>query len=378
MIEHAELAPSSAHRRWLCPGSRALEAAIPEVDGPEAQEGTAAHWVLEQLINTDLLPEIGTLAPNAIPVDKAMYDGALLAVNEIAEAIGPDWRAWTRVEQTLPSLTIHPLCWGTRDVRAWVPHMHTLFLFDYKYGHGYVEVFENPQLIEYLAGDVSYEWPNGTHDDTQIKFAACIIQPRGYFPEGPVRWWRGTLSDLRPHFNYASSCEHRSMEPNAPTIAGPEQCKDCRARVKCVTNLRANAHLMDRAGDPTTFEPTPTHIGLELTELMRARKMIDARISGLEEQGMQCIATGKRVPGWQIDHAKARERWNQPVEDVIAMGHSLGKDLAKPAEAITPAQARSAGIDNVIIEAYSYRPPGERKLVPENLKTMQRALANEQ
>jgi hypothetical protein len=363
---HAILAPSSAYRRWLCPGSRALEATIPGVDGPEAQEGTAAHWVLEQLIATDQLPPIGTLAPNAAPVDKAMHDGALLAVGEIAEAIGPDWRTYVQVELTLPSPPIHPECWGTRDVRAWVPHLQTLFLFDYKYGHGYVEVLENPQLIEYLSGDVTQLWPYDTHDDTQIKFAACIIQPRGYFPEGPVRWWRGMLADLRPLFNYASSCEYASMAPDAPTVAGPEQCKDCRARTRCVTNLRTNSHLMDMAGEATLFEPTLHHIGGELAQLVQARKMIDARVSGLEEQALQALASGKRVPGWQIDFVKPRERWAQPVDDVIAMGQLFGKDLAKPAEAVTPAQARSAGIDKVIIEQYSYRPPGEAKLVPLN------------
>lgn len=339
----------------------------PEVDTPEAMEGTAAHWVLEQLVLEDALPAVGTLAPNGIPVDQAMHDGALLCVGEIATAIGSDWRLYAQVELTLPSHRIHPQCWGTRDLRAWVPHLRTLYLVDYKYGHGYVEVFENPQLIEYLAGDIADLWPDDTHDDTQIKFAACIVQPRGYFPEGPVRWWRGMLSDLRPLFNHASSREHQSMEPDAPCTAGPEQCKDCRAITRCVTNLRASSYLMDFAGRADTFDPTPQHLGLELRAIQRARAMLEDREAALSAQAILALTAGKRVPHFALDRIKPRERWSEDAETVIAMGEALyGKNLAAPAECITPAQARKLGLDETVIAQYSYRPTGELKLVPIN------------
>ena len=201
---HAVLAPSSAARRWACPGSRAMEAAQPpEQESPEAVEGTTAHWVLAWLLASTIAPAVGTLAENGYPVDQDMVDGAMLCAESvfgITTRYGLDVQSEQHV--TMHD-TIHPLCDGTPDVFAVDETRRVIYLWDYKYGHGYVDAFENPQLIEYLAGIVE-RFGQTITDDQIWSFRAFIVQPRNYHRDGPIREWNGRLSDLRPHFNYAS------------------------------------------------------------------------------------------------------------------------------------------------------------------------------
>jgi hypothetical protein len=68
------------------------------------------------------------------------------------------------------------------------------------------------------------------------------------------------------------------------------------------------------------------------------------------------------VPGWVPKQGEGREAWSIPVEQVVALGETLGVPLAKPG-VITPGQARKAGLDSSLTDAFARRPPGEIKLV---------------
>lgn len=69
MTAHSNLGASSAKRWMNCPGSNALiEHAPPEQSSKYAAEGTAAHWVGEQLIlevlgDTHIKPVVGMKCP---------------------------------------------------------------------------------------------------------------------------------------------------------------------------------------------------------------------------------------------------------------------------------------------------------------------------
>ena len=78
---------------------------------------------------------------------------------------------------------------------------------------------------------------------------------------------------------------------------------------------------------------------------------------------MALIQGGKSVPGWSIDHTVGREEWSKPASEVFALGQLFGVDLARPAEPITPAQARKAGVDATVISAYAKRKAGTAKLI---------------
>jgi hypothetical protein len=61
-----------------------------------------------------------------------------------------------------------------------------------------------------------------------------------------------------------------------------------------------------------------------------------------------------------------RQQWKVPVAEVIALSQVMGVELCKSVDTITPAQARKAGLPEEIVNMYSERQSGEKKLVPFN------------
>ena len=212
MTEHSKLPPSSAARRVACPGSRALEAMYPEdKESPFAKEGEAAHWVASELLRS--CESFPTYAPNGEFITQEMFKGADLYYDSIATVLNRFYGMvdYTQlsIEQRVDISRIHPDCWGTPD--CWLYHAPELHIWDYKFGHGFVEVFENWQLIEYAAGILDRLGVNGIADQhTTIYF--YIIQPRNFHRLGPVRTWRVKASDLRSYFNILESQEAERLQ----------------------------------------------------------------------------------------------------------------------------------------------------------------------
>ena len=113
--------------------------------------------------------------------------------------------------------------------------------------------------------------------------------------------------------------------------------------------------------------------GLALRAIRTARERLEDLETGLEAQIMAAIRNGEPATGWTLEQGYGREKWTQPVADVIALGAMMGHDLAKPQEVITPAQARKKGIDDAVISAYSEKPKGEMKLRPLDENSIRKA-----
>lgn len=358
-----QLRPSSADRWVHCEGSVSLCAPFPEDDTPEAMEGTAAHWAAtEPLAGRPV--KAGDVAPNGIVITDEMIDGAALYQATVYSKIQP---SWIRAEDVLPIPDIHPSNGGTVDTWGLGFDPWLLHVVDYKFGHGFIEVFENWQLVEYVSGIVSLLVREGiappNYEDL-ITVELTIVQPRNYHKDGPVRSWRVPLKHLRAQFNVLRSQAELAMQPNAATRTG-EWCEHCPARHVCRTLQNAALHIADRAGDSTPFALDPIQLGNELRWLHHAQALIESRITGLEAEALQVIRNGKQVAHYAAEHAKGREVWRDGMEPaVILLGGALGYDLAKPPSAITPQQARAKGIDATVISEYAHRPPGALKLVP--------------
>lgn len=371
MTDHALLAPSSAHR-WggevPCPGSVAMEAAVPEEETDESREGTAAHFVAQMKLQVGLDVLAGETTPNGWVVDDEMVDGAKLYVDYVLttmQGVVPK-----NIERrTLPG-AIHDECWGTPDADDWLGN--TLHIFDYKYGHRFVEVFENEQLICYAADRLA---DLGGLDDQLAWVHFHIIQPRSFHRDGPIRDWRVRASDLRAHTNRLRGLAHDALRPGAPTVASPAACRDCRARFRCDAAHAAGLDAAGVAGSSVPFDLTDVEAGRFLAYLRRAKAQLEAMESGLVEQVEKALKRGVFLPQWQLEETQSRERWIVPDEAVIQMGREMGKDLSAPVKCVTPPQARKLGIDASVISAYSQRPRGALKVVPLDLTHAKKVFA---
>ena len=184
---HSPLAPSSMARTVQCPGSVVMQQRYPEPDGPEAQEGEAAHWVFAEQV--ERWPEsdvaVGEIAPNGVVIDQEMLDGAAMMAEHCFEKTPGQ-----QIEQRVSIAGIHAQCWGTPDARGMVGmnERNWVEISDFKYGHGFVDVFENWQLMCYARGTLDEYGIDGQAEQSTT-FMLSIVQPRNYHRDGPIRTW---------------------------------------------------------------------------------------------------------------------------------------------------------------------------------------------
>lgn len=361
------LRPSAAGVWVHCHGSVALAALYPQDDSPAAREGTAAHWAATEPLQGRRV-NAGDVAPNGVIVTDEMIECAELYVDTVRALIGEEMH----VEETLPAPTIHPENGGTADTWGFAPPspVPLLHVIDYKFGHGYVDAFENWQGINYTAAILDALGPHSTAErDGRVRIT--IVQPRNYHRDGPVRSWEVPISELRAYINTLAAAAHaaRPLTPGGPLpgLKTGTHCRNCEARHACPALQASAMYVADYVGKAVPFDLTPMQTGGELRQLQHAAKLLDARISGLEDEALAKIRRGEPVPYFAAKQSEGRERFiPSKVPEVLMLGAMLGLPLAKPAEAITPLQARKLGIDEAVITPYCERPKGEIKLIPQD------------
>lgn len=370
MSDHAFLAPSSAFRWVNCAQAPSLEARYPETEeSPHALEGTAAHWVVEGALLGKPYLLVGDQTYNGVAVTQEMLEGAELVHDDVRQQIGLNWSERLFIEQKVQIARVHSQNWGTPDYYAWgqLPDGRLkLTVWDYKFGFGIVEAFENWQLIDYVAGLVGEAKLDGLQEQNCV-VDMRVIQPRAPHRDGPVRSWMVKASDLRAYWNRLEMAaeDATSVKPTAsPT---PDGCKNCLGRGHCEALQRAAARAADHGEHYLPLDLSPHALGLELRNLKQAQALLEARVSGLEAEAAGRIKQGERVPFWALDSAPGRLAWTKTVPEVMALGQMLGLDLAKPTDVITPAQAKAAAkarkLPAELFDAYATRPAGAVKLI---------------
>lgn len=356
------LRPSSAPRWVKCGHSFRLEQMFPpDADGPEAREGTAGHYYVTEAIQGRVHP-VGALAPNGHPIDADMIKEGQIFLDHVAKILarcGPG--ASVRVETKLTmSRLIHRDCEGTPDIYIVDAANRTLYVIDYKYGHEFVEVFQNEQFVCYGAG--VFQGYEMTSDDFKgWRVVMTVVQPRCFTTEQKVRSWELTGAQLWDHIKRVATAAQVAKNPDAIAVTGA-WCGHCDGRHACELFSKVTGRAMDMAGHSTPQNITPAAMARELLAVETALKRLKARHTGLVAVIEGTLRTGQAVPIWMLGPGQTREVWTKPVEEVAALGDMMGVNLRKPT-VLTPAQARDAGIDDTVIKAYSERPSGALKLV---------------
>lgn len=356
MSAHAPIQPSALALTVACNASVQLQNSVPDQpDTEEEAEGKAAHLVAMWAAQGKLF-DIGTkfkCEGREWVVDIDMYNGAKL----YARTIGPN----CRLEDPVKCSRIHPTqCWGTPD--AWRSDSPVrIRVGDYKYGHRYVEVFENFQLIAYAVGVME----RLNLDDTKVEVELILVQPRSYHRDGPVRSWVVPAVELRALVNIARNAAERALLPN-PTATTGTHCIDCRARHVCATLKQSVAAIVDYSG---TAELAPLDIqamGSELRILDAALKRLEARRTGLAVMVEATLRAGQRVPYYELRPGQARLKWlpDSTPEQLAMMGDLFGVRIRKPLDVITPRQAIDAGIDEAVVLQYADRPAAALVMKP--------------
>jgi hypothetical protein len=359
--EHSIIPPSSSARRLQCPGSAMLEQMFPSPDTDASIEGTKAHELAASMVIDAAQGATGRTETTGYTQE--MLAGAKMYADDIQAIMRTTGVFAPHVEERTHSPNIHEECWGTPDCWLWDPAALTLYLYDYKFGHLAVEVEWNTQLIEYAEGIIANLTELEPLTDNDITAVFTIVQPRARHRDGPIRRWTVKASALRGIVNRLSAAEHKALGPDPQCHVGPE-CRNCSARHVCEIFTRCTDQIITWSGTPSTINLDPAALAAEMRLVNEAHALLTARKKGLDAQAEGHIQAGTDVPGWGLEQGYGRTVWARPTEEVLALGQLYGKDLAKPADPITPKQAIKLGIDAAVIKDYSKTPRTAAKLVP--------------
>lgn len=356
------LRPSSAAIWSKCAGYAALNAAlgseyVDEADNEVREDGTACHWLAEQLWNGAVISP-GSLAPNGRELTEEMFS----AVAEYHARI----RAWrcaaAYIENTVPvSRVFQGVQDGTPDVWAYDEARGILFLADLKFGFRPVEVWRNAQLIVYAVTLIHWIKSQWGHDVQRVELS--IFQPRCAHRDGYWRTWSPTVEQLLALAAELQAAALRCYEANPPCSVN-NGCRNCPGASACVTLQAAAGSAMEVSYDATPFVLNEQQLGYELTKLLQAQRLIEHRITGLETQAESLLRKSKRVPGFELGRRATRYRWRDGTEKYIRrLGKLFGVEVAEAPKLKTVAQLRKSfpGLD--IQAMYAEKPTGELKIV---------------
>lgn len=361
---HSKYSASGFAAAMLCPGKRVMERGLPNKGSKYADEGTAAHALLEhRLLGVKPDPDHFVVAGHKWLVTKDMSDAVATAITNIRAIAGDGMvLAEQRVNYSKYLGVAKNDAWGTSDVIA--VRDNELQVHDYKHGMGVeVDAQDNAQMMLYGLGSLASTNDSlGPFDTVRM----VIHQPRinaapsehvvtvdaleawGY---GTARTSRVLQDDAEKAFDVMSQAEWEAkfLRPNE------KSCKFCRAKSTC-NALRsdvAETVFEYRPASPDEFEglqtcETPKQSNEAwLAAVMVKADMIEDYLSAVRAEVAKRLAAGKVVPGYKLVKGRQGNRsWSpdaQPAELLQRAGvdedHIYEKKLISPTDAEKLAKA---------------------------------------
>lgn len=353
---HHLWAPSSSSQWVECSASPELQQQYPDLDDEEAREGEAAHWVGMKCLTTlrlDPLELVGYTAPNGVVITLEMAQHVTVYTHFI-ETICRASALFNalRIEQRILIPDVLPDAYGTPDAFAYDLKNGILHIWDFKYGYGIYEAFENWQCIMYAWGMLRelYDHPSEKYRDwSNFTFHIHIVQPRPYHIEGPVRTWKVKASNLVPYFRRL----HEAATAKTKQTKTGKHCRYCSARHVCPALAASAMVCVDQIARSTPQVTSNEALSTEITILRAALERVQWRLDAREAEAMAKIKAGGFVPGYTIEAGKGRRAWAKNPEEIIALGDACGIDLRKPLDVVTPLQAIDKHLDEAIVNAMS-------------------------
>jgi hypothetical protein len=334
-----------------CAGSASIQPDVKEERKEAAEEGTAAHWVLEQFIINKHMPEVNAQAPNGVLVTDEMqvYAQRLLGIIGDKVEIVPEMQVET-------SKLGHGIQDGTADMH-WVPQTETNVL-DYKFGHAPVEVIGNTQLLIYAWGVAERYNMHATDHPINLH----IYQPRASHIRGTFRTWTITRKELNERIGLIQRAAANCQVPNPLYTAGVH-CKYCPGMAGCAAFREATENVLN-AESSLAPAKTPEEIAMSIKILRLASGRIYQRLAALEAVATEMISSNKPIPGFMIQPGRGKTKFSMPVDKLKSMGDMLGVKLTKSKEsAITMAQFEKLGLPDEVRQSLLTQESGAPKLV---------------
>lgn len=299
---HALLSASAADRWMHCPPSARLADQYPQTTSSYAEEGTRAHEIAEQCLQTFI---DGTLEPNYAGDDLRIWEELQPYFNWIVETFN-DYKS--KSEDTLMLLetrvdfsNVVPDGFGTGDVI--IISGATLHIIDLKFGKGVpVEAALNPQLMLYALGAL-----NLFEDLYDINLVRMTInQPRldhisTSFASAPeIRYW----GDRK-----VAPVAKQAYEGKGEFACG-DWCRWCPVK-NCKHRATVNQKLIEDHPDPAVLSKK------DLSSILRQLGQVKSWMDTLTSYATDQILSGEQIPGWKLVEGRSNRKYSSQ-DEVIA------------------------------------------------------------
>lgn len=371
--DHALLAPSSAPIWGFCSGSVAAQQGALDIPTAEKENGTAAHWVLEQCLiqvqggfwDVSAFSWVGKVSENGVVVDAEMCECVQTAVDDIVDICrqnGGEFKMLVEFRVHMPTIDAEHN-WGTFDCCIYFPSLRHVYVWDYKHGHRENRAAGNLQLVDYSEGiRLHFDL-----DDQRTFLTLRIVQPNCYTSNGAVDSWEGRLSDIRPLINQLRDKAYEAF--NKPMFSPGKHCRDCTAVGTCSAARRAVHSWGDYANSPYELDKMNGHdLAVELRIIEDGIAVAKARASAITDELTHRIQKGEGDSGKTLETSTGRMKFTCPPAVAIQFAKNLNVDIAVEAT-LTPTQAVAKCPrdlrDNfkTALKSITERPNGSLKLI---------------
>lgn len=334
---HASLGASKAHRWLVCHGSLKLEAAFPDTSSSYADEGTAAHELMEWCLTSgqDAASYAGRIitvekSGRKFEVDEEMVDNVQQYVDYVRGIMAQDPDAVLMVETTVDfsRWLEQPDAYGTADTIVILPNRRMIVVIDLKYGKGErVDAERNPQLMLYGLGALDVASLAGDFDTVEL----VIHQPR---IEDGVSSWEVSVADLEKfalEARIAARHAVHQLNDGAPPklVPGPKQCRFCKAKSTCPAYVGETTSVATTAASVEDFEDLTVEkveaglantASLTLSQIMAKIDMLEALPKAIRAEVERRLTAGEEVPGFKLVEGKRGARtWVNADEAELQM-----------------------------------------------------------
>lgn len=351
-----QLQAHALNRVMACNGSVALggaEEVPPEQDQSESRrEGTAAHFVAVDVLSgrhTDPIEWVDRTAPNGVFVTPDMAEHVETFIEAVQADRAAGFQVW--LEHTVDfDISIHTRILARPDVIEYNAATQTLIVRDFKYGFRLVEPLNNWTLVAYLIGWVMNK------QIIPLTVEMYIHQPRPYHEDGKVRKVSMSYDDLLVKYAHMVS-RFEALDNLLHT--GP-QCYKCPAMDHCPAHRQAGFNAVEASCEAFVDTLSNEEAVYQLQLMERAEDMAKQRADALTELLTHRIKSGQVVPDYFLENALGNTRMIEGVSPIMIKAIT-GIDISKPGM-LTPAQAIKAGVPELVMSAFSYRPKIGQKL----------------
>lgn len=362
--DHSIFSPSASSRWMNCPGSLIPNLLAPDDTGIFAAEGTVAHELAEQWLNTGKKPKhrLGEwvwIENGTDWFEIQITRGMFIYVEEYVDiCMMTPGEKFIESRVDFSMLTPVPGQKGTLDFCA--IDDDTLYIRDLKYGKGVkVDAVKNSQLLIY-----AYAKYMEIRDFYYIKrIVICIVQPR----LDHVEEWECTPEELMGFGELVKRKAAEAWNLNAPLVAGVKQCGFCRIRQTCPARLAMARQVLElrfpEDGQfPITekqvkilkedldedlfflnFQPPMSLNNAQLASVLKYRTTIENWFKSLQTELTRRAMAGETIPGYKLVEGRSFRSFedNEKAEKALLEAGLTEEDIWK-VDIISPAVAEEA------------------------------------